>query len=385
MAEIMSAYQPDVILVQEDAARDGLAREILARLPGVATRSVGSADEILPRILRQKDPISAGKRILILSRHPGGFMNSCPGDGAEMCCNYQVANHGWNCPMDCTYCVLQAVAENPALRVFTNWEDMKREVTERLAARPDRTFRVGTGDMSDSLALDHITHYSRRLVPFFATLTNGLLEMKTKSGQVCNLEGLEHGGRTIVSWSMNSRRVIRSEERGTASFEERLAAAVRCQEWGYRVGFHFDPLISYEGWEEEYREVVRELFRNLNPSAVAWVSLGGLRFTQRLKDIMRRRFPHSKIPYGEFVPGNHGKQRYFRPIREEMYRKMKGWIDRAAPGVFTYLCMENREAWHRCIAGGPSDAAALSEELDRIGLTGNPPSPPAREPQNSTE
>jgi len=368
----MNSYRPEIILVQHDARGDEVTREILARLPGIETRAVGNADEIMPELNRGNDPYLSGKRVLILSRHPGRFMNPCPGDGAEMCCNYLVVNHGWNCHMDCTYCVLQAILENPALRVFTNIGDLKREVGERLAATPNRILRIGTGDMSDSLALDHLTHYSRRLVPFFSSLPNGFLELKTKSDRVANLKDLEHRGHTIVSWSVNTKRVILNEERRTATFEERLAAAVRCQDWGYRVGFHFDPLMFYEGWEEEYRQVVRELFRALNPSAIAWVSLGGLRFTHRLKDIMRRRFPESKIPYGEFVPGNHGKQRYFRPIREEMYTKMRSWISREAPGVFTYLCMENREAWQRCIDPAPRDAVALSDQMDNRALAGKP-------------
>jgi spore photoproduct lyase len=370
MDSSMEPYRPETILVQEDAWRDEVTREILARLPGIETRSIGHPDEIIPELERESDPHRSGKRVLILSRHPGRFMNPCPGGGAEMCCNYLVVNYGWNCHMDCTYCVLQAILANPALNVFTNIEVLEHEIAERLAKSPNRIFRVGTGDMGDSLGLDHITYYSRRLVPFFSSLPNGLLELKTKSNQVANLEGLDHGGHTVVSWSINSKRVILKEERGTAAFEERLAAAVQCQEWGYPVGFHFDPLVFYEGWEEEYRQVVAELFGALNPSAIAWVSLGGLRFTNRLKEIMRRRFPNSKIPYGEFVPGNHGKQRYFRPIREEMYTKMKSWIEQATPGVFTYLCMENREAWQRCFELTPPDAVTLSEQMDNIALAG---------------
>ena len=40
---------------------------------------------------------------------------------------------------------------------------------------------------------------------------------------------------------MNSIGICRTEERKAATFEERLAAAVQCQQWGYKLGFHFDP------------------------------------------------------------------------------------------------------------------------------------------------
>jgi spore photoproduct lyase len=249
--------------------------------------------------------------------------------------------------------------------VFTNMDDLLGEVGTRLGQAPGRLFRIGTGEISDSLALDDLTHYSRRLVPFFGRLSNGILELKTKSDRIANLECLDHRGHTVVSWSINSRRITREEELKTASFDERLAAARRCQDWGYKIGFHFDPLIHYEGWETDYQGAVEDIFRVVDASRVAWVSLGSLRFTPHLREIVRHRFPKSKIPYGEFVPGHHRKIRYFRPIREEMYARMRSWIREAAPQAFVYLCMENRAAWEHSGAVAP-DTAALSDQIDSL-------------------
>jgi spore photoproduct lyase len=246
--------------------------------------------------------------------------------------------------------------------VCTNIDTLLAEIGQTLARSP-RRLRIGTGELADSLALDSITHFSRRLIPLFASHENGILELKTKSDQIANLEGLDHRGRTVVSWSMNSKRICDTEERMAATFEERLAAAVRCQEWGYRLGFHFDPLIHYDGWEAGYREAVEEVFRAVDPGRVAWVSLGALRFTPHLRELIQKRFPESKIPYGEFVPGHHGKLRYFRPIREEMYRKMLSWIRAAAPDVFVYLCMESGIVWERSLGECPRNAADLCQRL----------------------
>jgi spore photoproduct lyase len=250
--------------------------------------------------------------------------------------------------------------------ICTNIEELLEEIGETLEKSPDKTFRIGTGELADSLALDHITCYSRRIVPFFASLKNGILELKTKSDQIDNLKDLDHKGHTVVSWTMNSKRICRNEESKAATFEERLAAAGQCGEWGYKLGFHFDPLIYYEEWETEYREAVKEIFESVNPDSIAWISLGALRFTPHLRDQVRRRFPESRIPYGEFVPGHHGKLRYFRPIREDMYRKMKSWIHAEAPNVFVYLCMESRVVWKRSFGEAPFDALDLSEQMDRL-------------------
>lgn len=362
----MVPYRPERILVQDASRHDRLTAEILARLPGLPVSTIPDPEAILPALLGTSDPHASAKHTLILTRFAGQFMKPCPGSGAEICCNYFVLNYASNCHMECSYCVLQSYLNHPALMVFTNVDDMLAEVAGKLGSSPRSFFRVGTGEMADSLALDDITGYSRLLVPFFAQMPNAILELKTKSDKIANLKGLEHRGHTVVSWSLNSQPMCRSEELKTAAFETRLAAARQCQQWGYRVGFHFDPLICYDDWEQDYKSAVEETFRAVDPKGVAWVSLGALRFTPQLRDILRSRFPKSMIPYGEFVPGHHGKLRYFRPIREAMYRKMREWIRREAPNVFVYLCMESRLVWEDSFGCVPRDTAELSDKMDSL-------------------
>ncbi len=349
----MISYHPELILIQDQSWRDRATRRILERLPDIETRNLGD-----------KDTDSYTRNTLILMHYPGKFLKNCQGSGAEVCCNYYIVSYAWNCYLECTYCILQSYLGNNALVVFTNIDELLAEVKETLGRYPNRVFRIGTGELTDSLALDDITCYSQQIVPFFASLPNGILELKTKSDRIGNLKDLDHRGHTIVSWSMNSKRVCCIEEHNAPTFEERLSAAVQCQEWGYRLGFHFDPLIYYEGWEAEYEEAVKDIFRAVNPSGIAWISLGALRFTPHLRELVQKRFPKSKVPYGEFVPGHHGKLRYFRPIREEMYRKMRSWIHAEAPQVFVYLCMESRLVWDRSCGKGPHEASHLCQRLD---------------------
>jgi spore photoproduct lyase len=349
----MNPYRPDLILVQDQSWQDSATREILDRLQGIETRTIHNLE-----------PDVYSKNTLVLMRFPGKFLKKCQGAGAEICCNYYIASYSWNCHLECTYCVLQSYLNREALLIFTNIEELLGEVKETLGQFPNRFYRIGTGELADSLALDHITAFSRKIVPFFAARPNGLLELKTKSDEINNLRDLDHQGHTIISWSMNSRRICRAEERKAATLDERLAAAVQCQKWGYKLGFHFDPLIYYEAWEDEYREVVREIFCAIDPKNVAWISLGSLRFMPHLRDSIRKNYPKSKLPYGEFVPGHHGKLRYFRSIREEMYRKMKSWIYEAAPDVLVYLCMESRLVWERSFGAYPRN---LGEDLNKAG------------------
>jgi spore photoproduct lyase len=304
------------------------------------------------------------KKKLVLTRHKGEFLKKCPGSDGQVCCNYFVINFASNCPMDCSYCYLQEyLAENSALKVFSNVNDLLAEADELLSKHRRFFFRIGTGEITDSLALDPYIGFTREIIPFFAEQPNVLLELKTKSDCVEALLDLDSKDRVVVSWSMNPQGVIDLDEQGTASLDERLRAARRCQEAGYRLGFHFDPMIEYEGWERDYEEMLEQTFATVDWQRIAWLSMGVLRNTLGLKRTMRDRFPRTRLLTGEQVLCPDGKLRYFQPLRVAMYRKMLGWIRRAAPTVKVYLCMESKEVWEQVLGFAPSCEKELGQAI----------------------
>jgi len=333
----------DQIWIDKDALLYPVTHSIIERLSGVSADVV----EDVRHLKYPSDPLKA-KRQLVLTTHKGVSFKPCQGlcEGV-VCCGYHTIDLGSGCPCDCSYCILQHyLANNPMTTIYVNIEQILMSVRERLDNNQGQHFRIGTGELADSLAYDDITGYSKIIVPFFAQQRNATFEFKTKTTNIANLLGLKHSGRVVVSWSLNPPSIIESDEKGAASLDERLAAAARCVQFGYRVGFHFDPMINYNGWEADYRGVVEKLFKAVPAASVAWISLGALRFPQNLKAIAEKRFPATRIFTGEFVPAN-GKMRYFRPIREEMYLKMRGWIREFAPSVSPYLCMETESVSER--------------------------------------
>jgi spore photoproduct lyase len=300
---------------------------------------------------------SAGKRQLVLQRHRGSFLRHCPaGTAGLVCCNYLVVNLASNCPFDCSYCFLQEyLANNPTMKAFTNVEDALAEIDLVLRAHPERSFRIGTGELADSLALDPLTALSRQLVPFFAERPNALLELKTKTDCVEELLHLDPKGRVVVSWSVNVPQVIAAEEHGTATLDSRLAAARCVQSAGYKVGFHFDPLIELDGWEEGYAKTVDQILGAVNPGAIAWISLGSLRLTPALRQSIRSRPGNSLILGSELVPCADGKSRVWRGLRTRMYCHLVERLARVAGDVPIYLCMEPPAMWNRVMGTVPND------------------------------
>ncbi len=344
-------YAAEEIWIERDALDSTLARTVLARA-GCCPVRVLDAGEAPPSA-----SVRDGKRRLLLQRHAGAFLRHCPaGTAGLVCCNYLVVNLASNCPMDCSYCFLQDyLAGNRQLKAFTNVEDALSEVDDVLQARPERHFRIGTGELGDSLALDPLTGLSRLLVPFFARRPNATLELKTKTDCVDELLDLDPGGRVVVSWSVNAAGVIDREEAGTASLGERVAAARRVQDAGYRVGLHFDPLIEFDGWEAGYGAAVETIFSSVDPDAVAWVSLGSLRLSRALGQAIRARGLPQAVLGGELVEGADGKARVWRGLRLRMYRFLVDRLRSVHPRLPIYLCMEPASMWSRVMGEVPSD------------------------------
>ncbi|MDO5674680.1 MAG: DNA photolyase [bacterium] len=350
--------------IAEDCVALPYTQEIIAR-SGLPVQVIGERD--YPDISGSYPAnLSAGKRHLLICRNRGAFFKPCPGTREYRCCDYQVLNIGMNCPMDCVYCILQSYLNNPWLSFFVNVEDLFAELEEKLAQEPQRIFRIGTGEFTDSLALDNITHFSTRLVPFIARQNNAVLELKTKSANIKNLQHLDHRGRTIVAWSLNSPAVMQREELRTATLKERLEAAGLCASWGYHLAFHFDPIILHPGWQEGYQETIRALFAAVPAEAIAWISLGALRYLPSLKQIAGSRFPGSRFFYQPFIDGLDGKRRYFREERVEMYRFIVAELQRqAAVHTCLYFCMENDTIWQEVFGFSPIAQGGVPAMLDR--------------------
>ena len=191
------------------------------------------------------------------------------------------------------------------------------------------------------------------------------LELKTKTDQVDHLLGLDHRGHTIISFSVNAPEIADAEEGRATPLAGRLRAAARAARAGYPVGLHFDPLIFQPGWEEGYARTIDLIGRTLGRARVAWVSLGCFRYLPRLKEVMLKRHPGTRLFDGEFIQGGDGKKRYPRPLRTRMYKTLVQDLGRVLPPETTiYLCMESHRVW-RDVFGRDPGSSGLTALLDR--------------------
>jgi len=358
----MKFHPPKEIWIEQSVADTPLARRVRSRAAAARIEIIPDGEKTHQRFASEPSAIARGKRVLVLARLKGPFLKPCPCSPGVVSCGYDILNSANNCSLGCTYCILQHLMTNPALVLYANIEDLEAQLDAEWRARPRRRIRVGTGEFADSLELEPLTGCGAELVRAFARWPNAALELKTKTDFVDSLIGLDPGA-AVIAWSLNPPRIIREEERRAAGLEERLAAARRAAQAGYRVGFHFDPMIHFPNWREEYAKVVDRVVEAVDPARIAWVSLGALRFPAKMKATMRWRFPSTPILDGEFVVGWDGKMRYFQPIRVEMFSFLAERLRQAAPGTAVYLCMETEDVWRRVFGRVPTTQEILDQTL----------------------
>jgi len=225
---------------------------------------------------------------------------------------------------------------------------------------PKHILRFGTGELSDSLALDRRLDLNRHLVEYFGQKKKALLELKSKWASIDHLIPYLNPY-TVISFSVSPQRLIDTEEKRTSPLYKRLRAARKAQDLGCFVGLHFDPVVIYDGFEKDYRYLIDDIGRILDPHRIIWISLGLLRFPPKLYDnfIENRR---KKLLTAEFIRGEDGKYRYIKNTRIRVYRMLYRQLKMLDKNLFVYLCMERADLWKE-VTG-----TEMTDNEDLIGL-----------------
>ncbi|MCB4755938.1 MAG: hypothetical protein LHV69_02730 [Elusimicrobia bacterium] len=342
-------FAPRIIYVEDAVSDASLVRKFGAAFPQAAITPIPRLKEFLKGKPFAIADYNRRTEALFIVRQITDYFEPCPCTKKAVHCGYNIMNLGLGCPFECTYCYLQEYQDVPGIVIPANIEDFfKTFDPKKLKRGVFGGVRVGTGEFTDSLVLDHITGFSSTLIDFFRQFPEVFFEFKTKSVNIGNILTSAPAPNVVVSWSLNPQKIIDSEEAMTAPLDDRLKAARTLTEAGHRVGFHFDPIIDTEGWEKDYAETVEALFSHVDPQHIAWISLGTLRFAPPLKKIIENRFPRSALLDEELLLDFDGKMRYEKSRREYLLEKMLGWIRNHAPSVPVYPCMEEGPAWTRC-------------------------------------
>ena len=304
------------------------------------------------------------KEVLILKNFQGRFLQPCPCSSGVICCNYWVINTCFNCLFNCTYCFLNSYLNSFGIVQFTNIDKFYKEIDTFLEnADTEQIYRIGTGEFTDSLMMDEVTAIGEHLITKTKSKKNVLIELKSKSKNVDHLLDVKEKGNTVLSWSLNTERNISRYEEDTASLTERIQAAKKAELAGYFLAFHVDPIIIYEGWEKDYKNLIDFLFHTINPERIVWISMGCFRYSPGFKERLRDSFPDEEMTVEEMFPGIDGKFRYLKNKRLMVYKTIKKYINYYTYKPFIYLCMETSDIWYTIFKTNYTSSNMLGQDF----------------------
>lgn len=182
------------------------------------------------------------------------------------------------CAMACGYCYVprRKGYANP-ITVFVNIDQVTRYLARHAARQGpkpapnqcdpvDWVYDLGeNGDCSvDALVSDNV----RDLVDLFGDLPGAKGSFATKHVNRDLLDWDPRGG-TRVRFSLMPDRVARLLDLRTSRVADRIAAVDDFVEAGYEVHLNFSPVVVHEGWQDEWRELLRQVDDGLGPAAKA--------------------------------------------------------------------------------------------------------------------
>lgn len=255
-----------------------------------------------------------------------------------VCPNFYLLDHARGCNFNCSYCFLRDIEYNrKERRLFDDKDHLFAELAAWVAQDNLETYLANAGNMTDALSFE-------RERPLWGEMIEFMREHAEKKNRPhCLLAvtkaGLDDCGafldrppcrNIIVSFSINAPEAARDHEPGAAPSADRLEAAAKLQELGWRVRVRMDPMI--QGYDYSW---VIDKVAELAPERV---TLGTLRADPTLLPEVREVdiFTRLEEPEPESIA------RYPLSVRLAMYRQA---VDKLQGVTSLGLCEETEDVW----------------------------------------
>ncbi len=340
-------YKFKKIYIENKFKNHSNVKRILSGLEKIPIEYVDNLFDLIKSSPFIYDPNEKSK-VLFLGGIRGDILKKCPGSHGHICCNYSVINLYVGCPLNCTYCILQEYLNQPFIIINVDIENIFQEL-KNVFKKSNKFFRIGTGELGDSLVYDYLTGFSKDFINFFSNYPENIFEFKTKTNFINNILEIDSPGNIVIGFSLNPEIIINKQEGLSSSLFERLEAAKQLIKKGYSISLHFDPIINIINFEKEYYNLIKIIFKYISVTDIAWISLGTFRYLPGLKKMIEYNYPDSNILNDEFVLCADKKYRYFKSIRLVLYKKIINCIRMFDENLLIYLCMESPAVWKNAL------------------------------------
>lgn len=264
-------------------------------------------------------------------------------DGQGVCRSALELHCAHGCFHRCAYCFV-----DPHFLIACDLETLADRIPEYCARYPrQQLFKFD--NLTDTIVLEPEYGASGLLVPLFADLDERYLLLYTKSDNVDHLLALNHGGHTIINWSLSPLPQSRTIETNTPDTLARIEAMRRCAAAGYTVRARISPIVPLEGWRDDFAEMTDALFSAVTPDVVT-IDVVGWCVPEALSDAMdtsllegpfQDELREPRAPDG----GIGDKYLFSHELRLSALRHVVCELTRRSPKTPVALCNETRRMW----------------------------------------
>ena len=239
------------------------------------------------------------------------------------------------CTASCLYCYLVChFNTNSYLRVFMNRDEIMNKVKKTINKIGEhKVYELGSN--SDMVLENTITGNLRWAIEEFGKLEKATATFATKFDAVDDLLTANHQGHTQMRISINPQEIIKTIEFGTSSLIERIIAANKMFEAGYKIGLNIAPIILEEGWEVMYENMFKEVKSHLSPKLKAQLFIEVIFMTYGLVNffINTESMPKAVdlLDKAKMRPKGLGKYTYRNEYRSPAEEIIRGYILKYLP------------------------------------------------------
>jgi spore photoproduct lyase family protein len=259
------------IFLQEDAKNER-SQQILKKYPNAKVVSVKSHWNI-PQ-LQDKDLVKkwnlVKKHILVL-----GKIKSLKNVENGRSTDFIAPSHSNGCAMACTYCFVarRKGYANP-ITVFTNNQEIIASIDKHVDSLPPKKrnqcdpkhWIYDIGCNSDASVDALISNNVKDLVTYFSENKRAKGSFATK---YVNRDLLNYNpkGKTRIRFSLMPESIRKLVDVRTSTTQEKLEAINDFVDAGYEVHLNFSPIIVYDGWLDDYEQLLLSIHDYVNPKA----------------------------------------------------------------------------------------------------------------------
>tara|TARA_B100001559_G_scaffold300077_1_gene285857 strand:+ start:34 stop:732 length:699 start_codon:yes stop_codon:yes gene_type:complete len=186
--------------------------------------------------------------------------------------------------------------------VFVNQIDMQDAVKSEIVKREykDQPLMLSISYNTDLLAFENILPITNDWIQFAKQNLDLNLEIRTKSALYHSIKDTKPSDQVLLAWTLSPDRVVKKYELNTPPLSKRISAIKSALDDGWKVRLCFDPILHYDGWENDYLELFNKVKSNLNLNQVFDITVGVFRMGNDYFNRIRKSKPSSDLFYENY-------------------------------------------------------------------------------------